>query len=248
MSNLKTICFVNNLNNVQLLIYPSRLTFDLIMYQPRGGWTFDFVWAKKESLKVRKYQAALLKIREEFEPKFAEMSATEGNDNVSHLKCGYLTNEQLIIACFTKGSVEWTSRTDGKAPADNLFVKFSYICTKPHQPQGDDHGSWMLLWNPKKANITHNLHARCAPNLFKELSNSIQRQLVKEFKDNFILEWANGLSGYDNGMGGVNMAAIHRMFRQMRVADQWQDSERCGHHLPWGYCEDCDGDVLDMYG
>jgi len=202
---------------------------------PAGGWKFQFVYSKKESLKVRKYQAFLLQLRTEFESKFNAMSPDEGK-------------------------AEWTTRTDGKAPPDNMFAQFTYKCIKAHEPQGPEHGTWTLLWNPKKANVENHLHARCAPTLFKELSNQIQRKLTKEFKEHFQLNWKNGISGYDRfptevggsyvelnggggrrrGLSGRDLMQLASVLSNLNCMDS-DDDDCCPHGRSWAFCRSCSG-------
>lgn len=199
-----------------------------------GEWIFSFIYQNKESLDLAKYQQMLRKLRQEFESEFSMIDPTEG-------------------------SVKWANLTANNIPVSNVFAQFSYRCTKEHMFRGPGHGTWTLYWNPTETTTKNDIHARCAPMFFKELSNQMQMKLVEQFPDHFTVFWKNGLTGYD-GYGPYAWSAYHRhesdvndVLRQMMVAMKWTDadsgdSERCIHHLPWSHCSDCSDDLLAMHG
>ncbi len=123
--------------------------------------------------------------------------------------------------------------------------------------KGHGHGTWTLLWNPIETVSKNDIHARCAPMLFKDLSNQIQMKLVQEFPDHFTVCWKNGLSGYE-GYGASERNQRYEydasdVLRQMMVAMKWNDSDtnggdRCIHHIPWSHCSECGDDILDIHG
>lgn len=202
-----------------------------------GEWNFSFCHQNKESLDIAIYQQMLRKLRLEFESEFSMMNATEG-------------------------SVQWAPLTADNAPATNVFARFSYRCVKQHVFKGPAHGTWTLYWNPTETNAKNDIHARCAPMFFKELSNQIQLKLADEFPDHFTVLWKNGLSGYDGYGASSSYATTHQhqnetdvndLLRQMMVAMKWNDSgtsddERCIHHIPWSHCCDCSDDLMEMHG
>lgn len=195
-----------------------------------GEWNFSF--QNKESVDIGKYQQLLRKLRQEFEYEFSMMSPTEG-------------------------TAKWTNLTADNVPVNNVFAKFSYRCTKEHLFKAPGHGTWTLYWNPTVTNAKNDIHARCAPLFFKDLSNQIQMKLAEEFPDHFTVFWKNGLSGYE-GYGAStayqhNETDVNDVLRQMMIAMKWNDSnstdgERCIHHIPWSHCCDCGDDLLEMNG
>lgn len=199
-----------------------------------GQWKFSFQHAEKDSFDVTKYQQVLKELRAKYEPQFSVMDAVEGR-------------------------VQWANVTDN-VPVDNIFATFSYHCTKNHIYKGPKHGVWTLFWNPTTAHMSdHNdIHARCAPLYFKDLSNEIQGKLVQQFPNHFTLLWQNGISGYEGyGANSTTNAesdeCTNDMLRQMMIAMKWNESdsndgERCIHHIPWEYCADCSDDLLQMHG
>lgn len=197
-----------------------------------GEWKFSFKYQNADSLDIAKYQQSLRKLRQEFESEFSMMNAIEG-------------------------SVEWANLTANNSPVNNVFAKFSYHCTKNHFVNGPGHGTWTLYWNPTEKTAKNDIHARCAPMFFKDVSNQIQMKLAEQFPDHFTVFWKNGLTGYE-GYGASdtnqqNQTDGNDMVRQMMVAMKWNDSDsdggdRCIHHIPWGYCCDCSDDIMDMHG
>lgn len=198
-----------------------------------GEWIFSFKQQNKESLDIAKYQQFLRKIRQEFESEFSIMDALDG-------------------------SVKWANLTTDNVPVNNVFAQFSYHCNKGHIVKGPGHGTWTLYWNPTEANAKNDIHARCAPMLFKDISNQIQMKLAEEFPDHFTVFWKNGLSGYDgyrtsSAANQRSEADVNDMLRMMTVAMKWTDSnsgddDRCIHHIPWSYCCECSEDLLEMNG
>lgn len=199
-----------------------------------GEWIFSFKHENKGSLDLPKYQQFLRKLRQEFESEFSIIDSTEG-------------------------SVKWTNLNQQNIPVSNVFASFTYNCIKDHIIKGHGHGTWTLYWDPTEANTKNNIHARCAPMLFKDLSNQIQTKLANEFPDHFAVKWKNGLSGYEGydtsraNQRHDNAEAENDLLRQMMIAMKWndtdsRDSERCIHHIPWSYCSDCSEDLLEMHG
>lgn len=197
-----------------------------------GEWNFSFKHQNKDALDITKYQQSLRKLQQEFESEFSMMNPSEG-------------------------SVKWTPAQE--SPVNNVFAKFSYHCMKPHVYKPPGHGTWTLYWNPIETIAKNDIHARCAPMFFKEISNQIQSKLVEEFPDYFTVVWKNGLSGYEgyDNEPVTNQRMYERdvndVVRQMMVAMKWNDSDsddgdRCIHHLPWSYCCECGDDILEMHG
>jgi len=144
-----------------------------------GEWKFQFNYAKKDSLQIHRYRNFIQQLRQEYGPKFEALNPAE---------------------CY----VEWTnwspdSTNSTQLPPTNIFARFTYRCVKEHAPQNPDHGTWYLLWDPRQENKRNNLHAKCAPAAFKDLSDIIQKELVEAFPKHFSLQWPNGISGYEFG-------------------------------------------------
>lgn len=168
-----------------------------------GEWHFSFKYENKKSFDVPKYQQLLAKLRKEYEPQFSILDSTEA-------------------------VIEWAEMTAEKMFDNNVFAEFSYRCTKEHIKKGPGHGVWTLFWDPTLSRNNNDLHARCAPLCFKELSNEIQVKLATEFPNHFVVSWKNGLSGY----AGCSTSAINRRFdtdvncvmSQMMIAMECNDS------------------------
>lgn len=188
-----------------------------------GKWKFYFKYAIKERLDLQRYQSVLHSIRDEFEPKFQQMSIADGEVNWT-----------------TSIANENHANTVHPPYVNNVFAEFSYNCTRTHSIQGPGHGTWTLMWNPKLNKNQNKLHARCAPDVFKEFSNEIQQRLCAEFPEHFKLNWENGISGYESDIYDI-LSDI--------TTDPWIDgygypviqgfdlsSDRCPHWYPWGYC------------
>lgn len=200
-----------------------------------GEWIFSFKHQNRDSLDVAKYQQLLQKLRQEYESEFSMMSSSEG-------------------------SIRWANVTGANGPVNNIFAKFHYYCVKEHIIRGSGHGTWTLYWDPTLFNAKNDIHARCAPMFFKDISNQIQSKLVEAFPEHFSVTWKNGLSGYegyDNGSYATTYQYLDEaegdVLRQMLVAMKWNDSdsddgERCIHHIPWSYCSECSDDILEMHG
>lgn len=88
------------------------------------------------------------------------------------------------------GQVHWA---DEETPTDNVFANFTYDCDRHDWHQSP---SWKLLWDPTKEKNNSDVHARCAPHEFKELSFEIQEMLCKSFPNHFSLYLGDGRSGF----------------------------------------------------
>ena len=56
---------------------------------------------------------------------------------------------------------------------------------------------WCLPWGPWTKVPDDHIHARCAPPDFKRYSYEIQRHLENGFPESILIEWGDGLDGYD---------------------------------------------------
>jgi len=169
---------------------------------PGGEWDFRFNFHNKEKFDLDRYHQLLFQIRDEFEPLFkAQMTPSEGTAEWSKIK---KTDDSSSEQEGQNGDcgpgyapTSSSSKLAQKGADDNLFATFTYICTRPHVTMGTSgHGVWKLMWDPTKAESKFKLHARCAPEAFKHLSNQIQCRLQSEFPEHFTLSWPNGISGY----------------------------------------------------
>jgi len=169
---------------------------------PGGEWDFHFNFHNKDNVDLDRYHQLLFQIRDEFEPLFkAQMTPSEGTAEWSKIKKTEEPSSEGKGGCGAGSSASASSTSSSSKFVqkweDNVFATFTYICTRPHVTMGTSgHGVWKLMWDPTKAESRFKLHARCAPEAFKHLSNQIQCMLQSEFPDHFTLSWPNGISGY----------------------------------------------------
>jgi len=221
-----------------------------------GKWTFLFNYRNRQTLDLLDYQAFLITIRDGFTSQFAAMNPNEG-------EAVWTTPETTGNGNSESGVSAAASAGGQPSYKDNIFAQFSYKCTRTHANRGAGHGTWTLYWNPKLIRTQNKIHARCAPQLFKDLSNQIQEKLVEEFPQHFSLDWENGISGYDEGssdLDDVMQAAFALMLLgvdsdsdddddHLPVVQEFDlSNDRCPHWYPWGYCpEECGLDLVDDY-
>jgi len=92
------------------------------------------------------------------------------------------------------------------------------------------HGIWKLMWDPTKAESRFKLHARCAPEAFKHLSNQIQCMLQSEFPEHFTLSWPNGISGYqyENSPEGPGAGTSYGNDEGNSIGGMWYQNNHRG--------------------
>lgn len=81
-------------------------------------------------------------------------------------------------------------------PCDNIFARFTYD-VGGNCRHGDALGAWFLPWDPRESLPGGHIHARCAPHDFKRYSYEIQRHMENKFPDSVLIEWGDGIDGYN---------------------------------------------------
>lgn len=80
---------------------------------------------------------------------------------------------------------------------NNIFAKFTYTCTR-HSFHNKNIGSWIIYYNPNE-NYYSDLHARCNISFsFNLESVKLQRELQREFPNNFELYLGDGINGHND--------------------------------------------------
>ncbi|CAK8986175.1 unnamed protein product [Durusdinium trenchii] len=79
---------------------------------------------------------------------------------------------------------------------DNVFARFTYEGECHH----GESGMWCLPWDPWQKVPKGHIHARCAPYNFARYSYEIQRHLENAFPESILIEWGDGIDGYNGSL------------------------------------------------
>ena len=136
-----------------------------------GEWIFLIM--PKDGLSIERWQSELKSIRRKFG--------------------GVIGLENGTTAVFADGSL---SEVKDNVFKDNVFAQFTYACDR----HDGETGMWCLPWNPWEKVPEGHIHARCAPPNFARYSYEIQRHLENAFPESILIEWGDGLDGYNGSL------------------------------------------------